>query len=487
MAFIDGTVVNVALPALQTSLHATVSDVQWVVESYALMLAALLLVGGSLGDRFGRRRVFVWGTVLFAAGSAWCGLADSIDMLILARAVQGLGAALLVPGSLALISASFPEETRGRAIGTWSGFTAITAAIGPVIGGWLVEHASWRWVFFLNLPLAVAVVVLSLLHVPESRNEAASHHLDFPGALLATVGLGAVTYALIEFPNRAAQAPHLIVLAALAGVAALAGFLVAEARSRAPMVSLALFRSRNFSGANLLTLFLYAALGGMLFFLPMNLIQVQHESATEAGAALLPMVLLLFALSRWSGGLVARYGARLPLTIGPLIFAAGVAGFARQGLGGSYWTTVFPATVVMGFGMTLCVAPLTTTVMNAVDQAEAGVASGVNNAVSRIGGLLAVAVFGVVLLAGFNRGLDRRLDRLALSPQARQRADAQRPLLAAASNPDPRVQRAVAESFVAGYRWVIWVSVALGVVSSGCAFWWIDPVPEKTAARPGEA
>ena len=487
MAFIDGTVVNVALPALQTSLHATVSDVQWVVESYALMLAALLLVGGSLGDRFGRRKVYVLGTVLFAAGSAWCGLSNSVDMLILARAVQGLGAALLVPGSLALISASFPEETRGRAIGTWSGFTAITAAIGPVIGGWLVEHASWRWVFFLNLPLAVAVVGFSLTHLPESRNDGASHHLDWPGALLATVGLGAVTYALIEFPNRAAQAPHLIVLAALAGVAALAGFLVAEARSRAPMVSLALFRSRNFSGANLLTLFLYAALGGMLFFLPMNLIQVQHESATEAGAALLPMVLLLFALSRWSGGLVARYGARLPLTIGPLIFAAGVAGFARQGLGGSYWTTVFPATVVMGFGMTLCVAPLTTTVMNAVDQAEAGVASGVNNAVSRIGGLLAVAVFGVVLLAGYNRGLDRRLDRLALSPQARQRADAQRPLLAAASNPDPRVQRAVAESFVAGYRWVIWVSVALGVVSSGCAFWWIDPVPEKTAARPGEA
>ena len=487
MAFIDGTVVNVALPALQTSLHATVSDVQWVVESYALMLAALLLVGGSLGDRFGRRKVYVLGTVLFAAGSAWCGLSNSVDMLILARAVQGLGAALLVPGSLAIISASFPEETRGRAIGTWAGFTAITAAIGPVIGGWLVEHASWRWVFFLNLPLAVAVVGFSLTHLPESRNEGASHHLDWPGALLATVGLGAVTYALIEFPNRAAQAPHLIVLAALAGVAALAGFLVAEARSRAPMVSLALFRSRNFSGANLLTLFLYAALGGMLFFLPMNLIQVQHESATEAGAALLPMVLLLFALSRWSGGLVARYGARLPLTIGPLIFAAGVAGFARQGLGGSYWTTVFPATVVMGFGMTLCVAPLTTTVMNAVDQAEAGVASGVNNAVSRIGGLLAVAVFGGVLLAGYNRGLDRRLDRLALSPQARQRADAQRPLLAAASNPDPRVQRAVAESFVAGYRWVIWVSVALGVVSSGCAFWWIDPVPEKTAARPGEA
>ena len=478
MAFIDGTVVNVALPALQTSLHATVSDVQWVVESYALMLAALLLVGGSLGDRFGRRKVFVCGTVLFAAASAWCGLSDSMDMLIVARAAQGLGAAMLVPGSLAIISASFPEQTRGKAIGTWSGFTAITAAIGPVIGGWLVEHAGWQWVFFLNLPLAVAVVVLSLTRVPESRNEAASHQLDWPGALLATGGLGAVTYALIEFPNRAAHAPHLILLVALSGAAALAGFLVVEARSRAPMVSLALFRSRNFSGANLLTLFLYAALGGMLFFLPMNLIQVQHDSATEAGAALLPLVVLIFTLSRWSGGLVARYGARLPLTIGPLIFAAGVALFARQGVGGRYWTTVFPATVVMGFGMTLCVAPLTTTVMNAVDQAEAGVASGVNNAVSRIGGLLAVAVFGVILLAGFNRGLDRRLDRLALSPQARQQADAQRPLLAAVNNPDPRVQRAVAESFVVGYRWVIWVSVALAVASSGCAFCWIDSAPQ---------
>jgi len=478
MAFIDGTVVNVALPALQISLHATVSDVQWVVESYALMLAALLLVGGSLGDRFGRRKVFVCGTVLFAAASAWCGLSDSMDMLIVARAAQGLGAAMLVPGSLAILSASFPEQTRGKAIGTWSGFTAITAAIGPVIGGWLVEHAGWQWVFFLNLPLAAAVVVLSLTRVPESRNEAASHQLDWPGALLATGGLGAVTYALIEFPNRAAHAPHLILLVALSGAAALAGFLVVEARSRAPMVSLALFRSRNFSGANLLTLFLYAALGGMLFFLPMNLIQVQHDSATEAGAALLPLVVLIFTLSRWSGGLVARYGARLPLTIGPLIFAAGVALFARQGVGGRYWTTVFPATVVMGFGMTLCVAPLTTTVMNAVDQAEAGVASGVNNAVSRIGGLLAVAVFGVILLAGFNRGLDRRLDRLALSPQARQQADAQRPLLAAANNPDPRVQRAVAESFVVGYRWVIWVSVALAVASSGCAFCWIDSAPQ---------
>ena len=478
MAFIDSTVVNVALPALQTSLHATVSDVQWVVESYALMLAALLLVGGSLGDRYGRRKVYLCGTVLFAAASAWCGLSNSVDMLIFARAVQGLGAAMLVPGSLAIISASFPEETRGKAIGTWSGFTAITAAIGPVIGGWLVEHASWRWVFFLNLPLALAVVALSLMRVPESRNDAASRHLDWPGALLATVGLGAVTYALIEFPNRTAHAPHLILLVSLVGAAALAGFLVVEERSHAPMVSLTLFRSRNFSGANLLTLFFYAALGGMLFFLPMNLIEVQHDSATEAGAALLPLVALLFALSRWSGGLVARYGARLPLTIGPLIFAAGVVLFARQGVGGSYWTTVFPATVVMGFGMTMCVAPLTTTVMNAVDQADAGLASGVNNAVSRIGGLLAVAVFGVILLAGFNRGLDRRLDRLALTPQARQQADAQRPLLAAASDPDPRVQRAVDESFVAGYRWVIWVSVALAVVSSGCAWCWIDPAPQ---------
>lgn len=254
MAFIDGTVVNVALPALQNAFHASIADVQWVVESYALMLAALLLVGGSLGDIFGRRKVYVIGVAVFAAASAWCGLTRNIDMLIWARSIQGIGAALLVPGSLALITAFFPKETRGHAIGTWSGFTAMAAAIGPVIGGWLIEHSTWRWVFFLNLPLALAVVVLAA-KVPESRNENASHHIDWAGALLVTLGLGNVTYALIEWPVRVRHGGDLIAAAAVLGVVALAGFVAIEHWSRAPMVSLDLFRSRNFAGANLLTLF----------------------------------------------------------------------------------------------------------------------------------------------------------------------------------------------------------------------------------------
>src|ERR1700728_4296428 len=454
MAFIDGTVVNVALPALQSAFHASIADVQWVVESYALMLAALLLVGGSLGDMLGRRKVYVFGVVVFAVASAGCGMARSIDVLIWARSIQGLGAALLVPGSLALITASFPEETRGQAIGTWSGFTAIAAAIGPVIGGWLIEHSTWRWVFFLNLPLALAVILL-FPKVPESRNENASHHLDWPGSFLVTLGLGGVTYALIEWPTHARHGVDLVAAAAVLGIAALAGFIAVEHWSGAPMVSLQLFRSRNFTGANLLTLFLYSSLGGLMFFFPMDLIQIQHYTATQAGAAFLPFIAIMFGLSRWAGGLVARYGSRIPLTFGPLVAACGIALFALVPQAGSYWATFFPAVVVMGLGMTISVAPLTTTVMNAVPRSESGLASGVNNAVSRLASLLAVAVFGAVLVAVFNHSLDRALDQMALTPDVRAQIDAARPLLAAAQNPNLMVQRAITESFISGYRVVI--------------------------------
>lgn len=482
MAFIDGTVVNVALPALQTNLNATVVDVQWVVEAYALFLAALLLAGGSLGDHFGRKRIYVIGVSLFALASIWCGLSPTINQLIIARALQGVGGALLVPGSLAIISASFKEDERGQAIGTWSGFTAITAAIGPVFGGWLIEHVSWRAVFFINAPIALIVLLLVLLHVPESR-DSESRGLDWIGAALATLSLGTLVYGLIESSRRGFADP-VIIAALIFGVVALIVFLIVEARQKNPMLPLTLFRSRNFAGANLLTLFLYTSLSGALFFLPLNLIQVQGYTATAAGAALLPFIVIMFLLSRWSGGLVKRYGAKLPLVIGPIVASLGFALFMVPGVDAktsSYWVTFFPAVVVLGLGMAVSVAPLTTTVMNAVKQNRAGIASGINNAVSRTAGLLAVAVLGIVMLHSFNSHLDRRLQTLGVAPEMKQIVDDQRTKLAGMELPKdidpvraPSLKQAVDESFVAGFRRVVAVAAGLALLSALSAWLLIE-------------
>ena len=474
MAFIDGTVVNVALPILQSSLHATVVDIQWVVESYGLFLAALLLIGGAMGDSFGRRTIFLLGTAVFAGASIACGLSSGISQLIVARSFQGIGAAFLVPSSLAIISASFDEKSRGQAIGTWSGFTAITTALGPVLGGWLIQHASWHWVFFINVPIAAAVIIISLWHVSESRSSIAQH-ADWAGAAFATIGLGGVVFGFVESPNLGWRHP-LVFGSLIVGFGALVAFVFVERHTASPMVPLSIFKSRSFTGANLLTLLLYAALGIFFFVFPMNLIQVQKYSTTATGAASLPLILLLFFLSRWSGGLVARFGPKLPLIVGPLIAAAGFLSFALPSVGGSYWRTFFPAFVVLGLGMAISIAPLTTVVMSSVDQARAGTASGINNAVSRVAGVLAVAVFGIVMVSAFSNRLQHSLSGLNLAPVALHQLQSSAIRLAGLEVPagldaqtSSAIQAAIANAFVHAFRMVVLICAALAVASAGVA------------------
>jgi len=490
MAFVDGTVVNVALPILQQALQADVAEVQWVVEAYALLLSALLLVGGSLGDRYGRKRIFGVGVLVFGAASAACGVAPGIGWLTAARAVQGVGGALLVPGSLALIGASFPPERRGRAIGTWSAFTAIAGGAGPVLGGWLAQNVSWRWIFYVNVPLAAAVLVILATRVAESRDDGAgAEPPDVAGAVLATLGLGGLTLALVESARLGWRSP-LILGGATGGVLALAAFVVVERRARAPMVPPELFRSRTFTGANLLTLLLYAALSGTMFFLPFDLIDVQGYGAAKAGAVFLPFIALIFLLSRWSGGLVDRFGARLPLTVGPLIAAAGIALFALPGIGGGYWTTFFPAVLVMGLGMSIAVAPLTTAVMGAVEARHAGAASGINNAVSRAAGLLAVAAFGLVAVSAFGAALPDRLAAHHVPADVAAAVSGQRVRLAAASAPAAAsagdrasAARAVDEAFVHAFRIVMLTAAALAAAGALVAYLTIDPArPARSAS-----
>src|SRR6478735_196765 len=475
MAFIDGSVVSIALPALQATMGATISDVQWVVEAYTLFLAALMLTGGALGDRLGRKRIFLAGVVVFTAGSIACGLAPNMQALIAFRALQGIGAAMMVPGSLAIISASFPDAARGKAIGTWSAFTSITMVIGPLMGGMLIDNASWRAIFFINAPLAAIVLFLTLRYVPETR-ETKKRPIDFPGAALATAGLGSLVYGLIEASTLGFGHPRIIATLG-AGVALLVAFIVVEWRSDSPMMPLGLFRSPAFCGANLMTLFLYGALGGSLFFVPMNLMQVQGYTATRAGAAMIPMALALMLLSRWAGGLADRISAKPLLIIGPTITAAGFALFLVPGTEASYWTGFVPAFMVLVLGMSITVAPLTNTVMGAVSRQHSGVASGVNNAISEAAGLLAVAVLGLVMSHAFNRGLEQGLQEAKVPAAIQEEIRGQESKLAAIEIPPrvPAAQRttltkAINESFVDGFHWVTALGAVLSLLSAVCAW-----------------
>jgi len=470
MAFINGTVTNVALPSIQSDLGAPLAQAQWIVQVYALLLATLLLVGGSLGDHFGHRRVFVLGLSIFALGSVGCAAAASPGQLIAARVVQALGAAGLIPGSLAILSAAFEGERRGAAIGTWSSFAGISAVLRQVLGGYLIDTISWRAAFLVNVPLAIVVLLIVFRYVPESRAEDA-RALDLPGALLVTVGLGGVVYGLIGASDQSLD--PLEVVAIVVGAVALVGFVVVERHARDPLVPLHLFGSRNFSGANLMTFLLYAGFGGALFLVPIFLIQVHGYSATAATSALVPFAVVTFFMGRRTGGLVTRYGEKLPLMVGPAFAAAGFILFAVPGFGGSYWTTFFPAVVVLGFGMSLVFAPLSIAILNAVEEEHSGLGSGVNRAVQRMAKVLGLTVLAFLVLAAFDNSLDASVNGLDLTPDQEAALRAEKADLGAShvmekgnSGEDATIERAVDHAFLSAFRFAMYVSAGMAATSA---------------------
>jgi EmrB/QacA subfamily drug resistance transporter len=476
MSFIDASAVNVALPIIQRELGATSAQMQWVIEAYALFLSALILVGGSLGDLFGRRKLFVIGIAIFAVASIACAAAPDVITLIVARSIQGIGGALAVPESLALISVTFTGDERGKAIGTWSGFASLTGAAGPVIGGFLAQTASWRWVFLINVPLAVLVLAVAILRVPESRDEKAVRAIDWTGALLATLGLGTLVYGLIRVQLTDGRIDGGAFIAF--GLVVLALFIVVEKRAQHPMMPLSMFKSPVFAVANLYTLALYLALGGSLYFFPYVLIDVQGYAPTAAGATFLPFVILQFVFSRWSGGLVHTLGARIPLVVGAALAGCAFLLYSLPGVGSTnYWTSYFPAVVVLGIGATFFIAPLTTTVFDSSDPALSGLASGINNAVARTAGLLAIALLGIVFSAVFSGGFDGRLERAHVSAKTRILANAEKARFAAGTVPPdvppadrPAVTAATHEGFLDGFRAVQYASASVSFLAALIAF-----------------
>lgn len=474
MAFIDSTVVNIALPSMQKEFGVGLEKIQWVIETYSLLLSALILLGGSLGDRFGRRRIFVIGTLSFAAASVLCAAAPDLLTLNVARALQGVGAALLVPSSLAVISASFPPSQRGAAIGTWTAFSAVTTALGPPLGGLVIEHTSWRWIFVINAPLALLVWWITRAKVKESFGKTGDR-IDLWGAFFVTLALGGVIYGLIAWGEGRSGAPVWGTIAL--GLVLLVVFLAIEARSRNAMLPLRFFRNRTFSAVNAMTLFIYAALAGLLYFLPFNLIQVQGWSAPLAGAAFLPFSGIMFLLARYGGRLADTMGPRLPLTVGSILTGLGFAGFAYlPPISPSYVVGIAAATLIMAVGMALVVPPLTTVAMTSVEEGFAGVASGINNAVARLANLIGVAIFTVIALRVFGPSFSETLAITDLPASVVQNLEAQSNKLAGievdrdwSADVQSEATRAIGVAFTRAFDMTCYAAAGLSWIAALCA------------------
>ncbi len=471
MAFIDGTALNVVLPSLQKSLNATGADLFWLLNAYLLMLAALILIGGSLGDQFGRKKIFMWGIFIFISGSAACGFAPDVVSLISFRVLQGVGGALMIPGSLSLISSSINEKERGKAIGTWSAFTTVVTMGGPALGGFFGDAGLWRYIFFINIPLGIAALFILWRWVNESREEGSNHRLDFPGAITIASGLALLTFGFLRIPTVGLYNWQ-VYTSLIGGLILLTWFIIIESKSTHPMMPLQLFKNATFSGANLLTFFLYAGLGAGMLFMSLNMVQIQGYSQLQSGLTFLPFTVLMISIARFAGGIADKYGPRLLLITGPAIAGTGLLllSFVKQTHGAAdYWTTFFPGVLVLGLGMSITVAPLTAAVMGSVSDHFSGTASGVNNAVSRIAGVFTNAVFGTLAVLFFSGALQHEVSPLQISPKQKTVVMAQAVDLGNAQVPQQidvknkaAVEKAYHNSFIAAYTTIMQIAAALG-------------------------
>jgi EmrB/QacA subfamily drug resistance transporter len=480
MAFIDGTALNVVLPSLQQSLHANGTDLFWILNAYLLMLASLILLGGSLGDKLGRRKIFMIGIVIFIAGSAACGFAPDVHYLVAFRAFQGMGGALMIPGSLSIISSSFSDKERGKAIGTWSAITTVVTVGGPIMGGALADAGLWRYIFFINIPLGTASLFILWFKVPESTDEDSDHRLDYPGAITTVSGLALLTFGFLRIPATGFNNIGVYISLTM-GVLLLVLFVMIEHKSKHPVMPLQLFLNKTFSGANLLTFFLYAGLGGGILFIALNMVQVQGYSQLQSGLTLLPFTILMIVIARFAGALSDKHGPRWLLIVGPAVTGAGLLllSFVKQTNGpAEYWTTFFPGIVAFGLGMSFTVAPLTATVMGSVANHFSGTASGINNAMSRISSVFANAIFGALAVLLFTASLQLQVKDLSLSPNTKRAVMDQAFNLGNATVPDGVPDKAVIlasyhKSFINAYRIIMQVCAALAFLGAFISFLFI--------------